>query len=250
MASQKNEMKKFGLVGKNIDYSFSRGYFADKFKKKGLLDCSYENFDLKEIEGIKSVFKTHGLKGLNVTIPYKKKVLPFLDKLSPQSKKIGAVNTIAFNENGETTGHNTDVHGFKKSLLEATKKLPVSALILGTGGASAAIAFALETLNIQFNFVSRNPKQGQLSYENVETEILKINQLIINTSPIGTFPNTEKCPSIPYDELNGSHTLFDLIYNPLETLFLRKGKEMGCTVSNGQKMLEYQAEKSWEIWNE
>lgn len=250
MASQKNEMKKFGLVGKNIDYSFSRGYFADKFKKKGLLDCSYENFDLKEIEGIKSVFKTHGLKGLNVTIPYKKKVLPFLDKLSPQSKKIGAVNTIAFNENGQTTGHNTDVHGFKKSLLEATKKLPLSALILGTGGASAAIAFALETLNIQFNFVSRNPEQGQLSYENVETEILKINQLIINTSPIGTFPNTEKCPSIPYNELNGSHTLFDLIYNPLETLFLRKGKEMGCTVSNGQKMLEYQAEKSWEIWNE
>ena len=250
MASQKNEMKKFGLVGKNIDYSFSRGYFADKFKKNGLLDCSYENFDLKEIEGIKSVFKTHGLNGLNVTIPYKKEVLPFMDKLSPQSKKIGAVNTIAFNENGETTGHNTDAYGFQKSLLEITEKLPVSALILGTGGASAAIAFALEALKIQFNFVSRNPKQGQLSYEAVDTEILKHNHLIINTSPVGTFPNTDKCPSIPYNELNASHTLFDLIYNPLETLFLRKGKEIGCTVSNGLKMLEFQAEKSWEIWNE
>ena len=174
-------MKKFGLVGKNIDYSFSRGYFADKFKKNGLLDCSYENFDLKEIEEIKSVFKTHGLNGLNVTIPYKKEVLPFLDKLSPQSKKIGAVNTIAFNENGETTGHNTDAYGFQKSLLEITEKLPVSALILGTGGASAAIAFALEALKIQFNFVSRNPKKGQLSYEAVDTEILKHNHLIINT---------------------------------------------------------------------
>ena len=250
MASQKNEMKKFGLVGKNIDYSFSRGYFADKFKKNGLLDCSYENFDLKEIEEIKSVFKTHGLNGLNVTIPYKKEVLPFLDKLSPQSKKIGAVNTIAFNENGETTGHNTDAYGFQKSLLEITEKLPASALILGTGGASAAIAFALEALKIQFNFVSRNPKKGQLSYEAVDTEILKHNHLIINTSPVGTFPNTDKCPTIPYNELNASHTLFDLIYNPLETLFLRKGKEMGCTVSNGLKMLEFQAEKSWEIWNE
>ena len=156
MAFQKNEMKKFGLVGKNIDYSFSRGYFADKFKKNGLLDCRYENYDLKEIKGIISVFKTHGLNGLNVTIPYKKEVLPFLDKLSSQSKKIGAVNTIAFNKNGETTGHNTDAHGFQKSLLEITEKLPVSALILGTGGASAAIAFALETLNIQFNLVSRN----------------------------------------------------------------------------------------------
>ena len=250
MASQKNEMKKFGLVGKNIDYSFSRGYFADKFKKNGLLDCSYENFDLKEIEEIKSVFKTHGLNGLNVTIPYKKEVLPFLDKLSPQSKKIGAVNTIAFNENGETTGHNTDAYGFQKSLLEITEKLPASALILGTGGASAAVAFALEALKIQFNFVSRNPKKGQLSYEAVDTEILKHNHLIKNTSPVGTFPNTDKCPSIPYNELNASHTLFDLIYNPLETLFLRKGKEMGCTVSNGLKMLEFQAEKSWEIWNE
>ena len=250
MASQKNEMKKFGLVGKNINYSFSRGYFADKFKKNGLLECSYQNFDLKEIEGIREVYKTQGLKGLNVTIPFKKEVLPFLDKLSPQSEKIGAVNTISFNKNGGTTGHNTDAHGFRKSLTELTKKLPMSALILGTGGASAAIAFTLETLKIEFNFVSRNPKQGQLSYDEIDTEVLKVNQLIINTSPVGTFPNIDKYPVIPYDKLNKSHILFDIIYNPLETLFLRKGKEMGCTISNGLKMLEYQAEKSWEIWNE
>tara|TARA_Y100001980_G_C14540398_1_gene318100 strand:- start:1503 stop:2084 length:582 start_codon:yes stop_codon:yes gene_type:complete len=189
------------------------------------------------------------ISGLNVTTPYKREIIPYLDKISEQSKKIQAVNTIQFGKNGKKIGHNTDIFGFERSLLEITSKLPKNALILGTGGASSAVAFVLEKHKINYIYVSRNPSLNQINYNNLTPRFLKKHKLIINASPVGTFPRINLCPEIPYDAIDETHILFDLIYNPLETLFLNEGKKRGATISNGLKMLEYQAEKSWEIWN-
>ena len=249
MESKKNDLRRFGLVGKNIDYSFSRGYFSQKFKAENLLNCSYENFDLTSIDSLREVFNTDKISGLNVTTPYKREVIPFLDRLSKPSSEMQAVNTIKFEKNGKISGHNTDVYGFEKSLVELTAKLPKQALILGTGGASSAVAFVLDKLKIKFLYVSRNPHGKHLNYQAVNAELLNEYQLIVNASPIGTYPNVELSPDLPYQAINKGHILFDLIYNPLETLFLKEGRKRGATISNGFKMLEYQAEKSWEIWN-
>ena len=249
MELKKGNKKLFGLIGKNIDYSFSKSYFSKKFKEENLNHYTYQNFDLANIDSIKSVLNLENISGLNVTTPYKREVIPFLNEISDSSKKINAVNTIRFEKNGEVTGHNTDIYGFEKCLTKLSFQLPKKALILGTGGASSAISFVLEKLKINYLFVSRNPAKNQIGYEDLDLNLFKNYKLIINSTPVGTFPKVNFNPQIPYQAINKSHILFDLIYNPPETLFLKEGKKRGAKISNGLKMLQYQAEKSWEIWN-
>lgn len=248
---EKTEKQKtnFGLVGKDISYSFSRGYFKKKFDALGLSNYSYNNFDLQSITEFPTIFKkTENIQGLNVTIPYKEEVIQFLDDIDVAAKKIGAVNTIKFTGKG-MTGYNTDAYGFQKSLEPHLKNHHKKALILGTGGASKAIAFVLEDLGITFSFVSRSGKNNGFKYEEITDDIISEHTLIINCSPVGTFPNFEEKPAIPYQRISKEHLLFDLIYNPEETAFLSMGKANGATICNGHRMLEFQAEKSWSIWN-
>ena len=242
-------MKTFGLLGKDIDYSFSRGYFNDFFKKEKI-DAIYKNFDLQKIDDLKAVFKNEKLSGMNVTIPYKEAIFPFLDKLSPEAKAIGAVNVVKFEDDGTITGYNSDYYGFKNSLLPLLEKMPKKGLILGTGGASKAIRHTFESLNIEHTFVSRTKKSGQLTYEELTKEVIEENLLIVNSTPLGTFPKIEDCPDIPYEFITKDHMLFDLVYNPEKTTFLQKGEEQGASILNGSRMLVLQAEKSWDIWNE
>lgn len=249
---EKREMKKhFGLVGKNIDYSFSRHYFLSKFRKECLSGYSYINFDLPQIDAFEKVLKnTPYLAGLNVTIPYKKDIIPFLDEISLEAKIIDAVNTIVWDVNGKTTGHNTDHVGFHKSLLENLEQNPKNALILGTGGASGAVRYVLNQLNCKYTTVSRSPKNNQLHYNELNKKIMGEIDLIVNTTPLGTYPNTEAHPNIPYEHINNQHLIFDLIYNPEETSLMKKAKIKGARVTNGFKMLIYQAEKAWALWNQ
>ncbi|SHG43664.1 shikimate dehydrogenase family protein [Winogradskyella jejuensis] len=251
MDNAQSELKyKFGLVGKAIDYSFSRGYFAEKFQAENL-PHSYVNFDLQDITEFPSIFSgSEIVKGLNVTIPYKEAVIPFLDKLNKQAKKIGAVNTIKISKKGKLIGYNTDFYGFKNSLKPHLKKHHKKALILGTGGASKAIAYALKQLKIEYYFVSRSKKeQVTYTYSDLTEKIIEDHQIIINCSPVGTFPNINACPDIPYEGITQQHILYDLIYNPEQTKFLQCGVSQNAITINGRKMLELQAEKSWEIWN-
>lgn len=246
---ENTEKNRFGLVGKNISYSFSKGYFAQKFKELDLEYHTYENFDLKQIEYFKQLIANNTeLKGLNVTIPYKEAIIPYLRSLNKKAEKIGAVNTIKFTKKG-LKGYNTDIYGFKKSIIPFLKKRHKKALILGTGGASKAIAFVFTELGIDFKYVSRNPSNNQISYESLDEIILKDYLVIVNCTPIGTYPNTEERPNIPYELITGKHLLFDLIYNPEKTSFLKKGEAQGAIICNGLRMLELQAEKSWKIWN-
>jgi len=249
MVKTEKNSNRFGLVGKNISYSFSKGYFARKFKDLALPNHSYENFDLSDIGQFTKLVKDHQLKGLNVTIPYKEKVIPYLDELDDQAAKIGAVNTIKFTAKG-TKGYNTDSYGFEQSLLPHLKPHHKKALILGTGGASKAIAYVLDSLGIDFCYVSRNPKQFQLAYDEITDAVLTSYTMVINCSPLGTFPKIEDKPSIPYEHIGSQHLLFDLIYNPVKTAFLREAEKKGAGFVNGLPMLEFQAEKAWEIWNE
>lgn len=250
MEKQKNKV--FGLLGKDISYSFSRGYFADKFKKLGLSTYHYKNFDLQDIKELPAVIKNEEfVSGINVTIPYKEEVIKYLDKLDKTAEEIGAVNTIKFTKRGNLKGYNTDVVGFEKSIKPFLKKHHTKALILGTGGASKAIAYALKKNDIKFKFVSRNPSgKKEISYSDLSEEIIKNFTVIINCTPLGTSPNTHLCPNIPYQYLTEKHLLFDLIYNPEISSFLAKGKEKGAAIKNGYEMLELQAEESWRIWNE
>ena len=242
-------MNKFGLLGKNISYSFSQGYFTQKFKDLGLTNHSYENFDIQNIGELKNVLAQDNLKGLNVTIPYKQDVIPYLNELDAKAEKIGAVNTIQFTKTG-LKGFNTDAYGFKKSLEPFLKPHHRNALILGTGGASKAVRFVLDELGIANTYVSRSKKQGQYTYEELDKDIIKKNTLIINCTPLGTFPNVEAKPQIPYQYIGANHLLYDLIYNPEKTAFLALGEANGATICNGLKMLEQQAEKAWKIWNQ
>lgn len=248
MEKTEDKKKRYGLVGKNISYSFSRGYFSKKFAEKELAGHSYENFDLSEISEFPDLVRNNCLFGLNVTIPYKEAIIPFLDDLDEISEKIGAVNTICF-KNDKIIGYNTDAYGFRQALLTNLKEHHTNALILGTGGASKAIAYVFEKLNIYYQFVSREPGKKQLGYEDLNKSILQKNQIIVNCSPVGTFPDTEARPKIPYQFLTPKHLLFDLIYNPEKTAFLKEGEARGASIENGLKMLQQQAEKSWEIWN-
>lgn len=242
-------MAKFGLIGKDIGYSFSKSYFTSKFEADNLKH-TYENFDIKSIEDFKKVITNQqNLKGLNVTIPYKEAVIPFLDKLNKKAAKIGAVNTIKFSKKGKLIGYNTDYYGFKKSIKPFLKTHHKTALILGTGGASKGVAFALKELKIEYKFVSRSSTgEANYTYSNLSEEIINAHQIIINCTPLGTYPNTNECPNIPYEGITNKHLLYDLIYNPSETKFLSIGHLKGAVICNGLKMLEYQAEKAWEHW--
>lgn len=248
---QKKHMHKLGLLGKNISYSFSRGYFKDKFEKENITDASYENFDIEDISIFPSIIKeTTGIKGLNVTIPYKQDVMPYLDKINKKAKAIGAVNTIRITKKGKLVGYNTDCYGFKKSIVSYLKPHHKKALILGTGGASKAVLYTLEKLDIECHYVSRKASEGiSFTYDTLSEEDIKQHSIIINCTPLGTFPNIEDSPNIPYNAITNNHILFDLIYNPEETTFLKLGKEKNATTLNGSKMLELQAEKSWSIWD-
>ena len=243
-------MAKFGLIGKNIDYSFSRGYFKNKFETENL-SHEYVNFDLNSITIFPDLIKNDStIKGFNVTIPYKEQIIPYLDKLDKTAKKIGAVNTIKITKKGNLKGYNTDYYGFRNSLKPLLRNQKYKALILGTGGASKAVAYALKKLNIPHKFVSRKAKKEfHLTYDSLDENIINSHQIIINCTPLGTFPDIKKYPLIPYHGITTNHILFDLIYNPAQTRFLKTGKLHGAKTINGLRMLELQAEKSWEIWN-
>lgn len=242
-------MRRFGLVGRNIGYSFSRGYFGEKFRELGLADHSYENFDLAGIAEFPALLEGNAdLCGLNVTIPYKEAVIPYLDSLDPEARRIGAVNTICLGPEG-TRGYNTDVIGFRESLRPLLLPADKQALILGTGGASKAVARALETLGIAFRYVSRNPQAGQLGYADLTPAVLSETTLLIQCTPLGTFPDIDRAPEIAYEALGPAHLLYDLIYNPPLTTFLKRGQERGARVKNGLEMLQIQAEHAWGLWN-
>ena len=240
----------YGLIGKNISYSFSKKYFTEKFALGSFVDCSYENFDIQTIEEFPSIITTNAdLKGLNVTIPYKETVIPYLDKLSKNAAQIGAVNVIHFTKKGKLKGYNSDYYGFMKSLEPLLQSHHKKALILGTGGAAKAVAYALDKLGILYTYVSREEKEGMIDYDRINATTFDNYHIIINCTPLGTSPNTSAFPPIPYNFFNEKHIAFDLIYNPEETQFLKKAKQKGAIIKNGYQMLSLQAEKAWKIWN-
>ena len=247
-------MRLFGLIGFPLSHSYSKKYFTDKFLHEKFTDCRYENFPIQSLDVLSGLIDHNPeLEGLNVTIPYKEQILSFLTGLDENARAIGAVNTVKIIRNqGKVMlkGYNTDAYGFYSSLKPFLNKNLTSALILGTGGASKAIAHVLKQLGISCLFVSRHPKRNDhISYIELCGPVLYNYQLIINTTPVGMHPDEEVCPDIPYEFITGKHLLYDLVYNPSETRFLRKGKEMGAHVINGLNMLHLQAEKAWEIWN-
>lgn len=239
-------MKLFGLIGKNISYSFSENYFAQKFLDLNLLNCKYQIFDLQSIEEVFLVFDLPNLQGFNVTIPYKESIIDYLDELSPEAQKIGAVNCVKL-VNGKKIGFNTDAFGFENSLKPLLTKENQKALIFGNGGAAKAIKFALEKLEIPYQVITRN---GEFTYEMLSEEIFSEHQILINCTPVGTYPNVENTLPIPFDALNSTHLAYDLIYNPKKTKFLQIAETKGAIIKNGYEMLQLQADKSWEIWNQ
>lgn len=239
-------MHKFGLIGYPLSHSFSPGYFKQKFENEGIRDTEYKAYPIDKVEKFLQLIDD-GVSGLNVTIPYKEQVIPFLDKLDEIAKAVQAVNTIKY-VNGQLEGYNTDVYGFGKSLeFFLGEEIPESALILGTGGAAKAVEFVLRQFKIKYTFVSRNP--GFLTYEELNAEMINNHKLIINTTPLGMSPNIDLYPQIPYEAITHQHFFYDLIYNPEKTLFLIKAEEKGAHIKNGKDMLHLQAEKSWQIWN-
>lgn len=239
-------MKRFGLIGHPLGHSFSKTYFTEKFEQLSI-DACYENYDLTNINQLPQLIKQHpGLFGFNVTIPYKETILPFLDEIDPTAEALGAVNTVKVLPGGKLRGFNTDVIGIEKSLCINVNP----ALILGTGGASKAIQHVLRKKNIPFHLVSRNPLKGHFTYVSLTPEDIGKHLFIINATPVGMTPKIDEAPLIPYEALTSQHVLFDLIYNPEETLFLKHGKEHGAQTINGLTMLHAQAEASWEIWNQ
>ncbi|CAM3408876.1 shikimate dehydrogenase [Empedobacter falsenii] len=241
-------MRQFGLIGRNISYSFSKSYFAEKFINENIVDAVYNVFDLQHIDEVEKIFEAEGLIGFNVTIPYKQEIIPFLDELSPEAKAIGAVNTVLIKE-GKRIGHNTDCYGFQHSLQPLLEQHHKKALVLGNGGAAKAIFYILDQLNITYKIVSRTKIKNHFTYDELNEEIMHSHQIIVNCSPVGTFPNIENAPLLPYQFLNENHLLYDLIYNPAVTKFLENGQHNGSKIKNGHEMLILQAEKAWEIWN-
>lgn len=247
ITTEKNVLR-FGLIGRNIGYSFSKDFFSEKFKKEGL-PHTYENYDISSITAIqKIIFETKNLKGLNVTIPYKEKVIALLDEIDGDAANIGAVNTIKISDDKKLKGYNTDHWGFQKSLQPFLPLPHHTALILGTGGASKAVAFALKNLGFSVQQVSRNANPNTLQYEDLNREIIERHLLIVNCTPLGTYPNIHEYPQIPFEFLTGDHLLYDLIYNPSQSEFLKQGKIRGTQTVNGLRMLQWQAEKAWQIW--
>ena len=245
-------MKKYGLLGYPLGHSFSRNYFNQKFEAERI-DAEYFNFEIPEIKEIKNVIKENPeLNGLNVTIPYKEQVIPYLDDLDEDARLIGAVNVIKFSKGlfgkVKLKGYNSDIIGFKQSIEPLLKEHHRKALILGTGGASKAVFQGLKQLGVASTFVSRKAKEYCITYEEITPKVMEQYTVIVNTTPLGMYPNVNACPDIPYDLLTSDHLLYDLLYNPDETLFMRKGKEKGAVVKNGLEMLLLQAFAAWEIW--
>ena len=242
-------MRAFGLIGYPLGHSFSKKYFTDKFEREGITGNVYELYPIDQIGHLENLLVSHpDLAGLNVTIPYKEQVIQYLDSMSPVVEEIGACNCIHI-QNGRLMGHNTDVIGFSKSLLPKLKPHHNKALLLGTGGSSKAVAYTLKELGIPFLQVSRTPLEGMIGYEEIDQSLLETHTLLINTTPVGMYPDIDKAPDIPYAFIGPDHYLFDLVYNPERTRFLQEGALRGATVENGSEMLVIQAEASWEIWN-
>lgn len=243
-------MRVFGLIGKNIDYSFSKIFFDRKFQKESIIDCKYEIFDIKNQNEIKTLINENkNIKGLNITIPYKTTIINILDIISEEAQNIGAVNTIKIS-NKKLLGYNTDVIGFEQTFIKNKTAKHTSALILGSGGASKAVSFVLTKYNIKHKFVSRTTRTKKcLLYEDINKKIIKEYNIIINCTPLGTYPNIINIPNIPYKYLSSNHFLYDLVYNPSKTLFLKMGENKGACIKNGLEMLYLQAEASWKIWN-
>ena len=244
----------FGIIGYPLEHSFSKSLFEQKFAKEKIENISFENFPIRWLKLFLFLTETEKpLCGFNVTSPYKEEIVPFLDTISDIAKEIGAVNVVKIDRNSEKVkfwGYNTDVLGFEKAFLENKGIEYRSALILGTGGAAKSVGYVLKKLNIDYQFVSRQPENNALAYKTLDKQTIENNLLIINATPLGMFPNTGTCPPIDYTAIGNEHFLFDLVYNPEETLFLKKGKEKGAKVQNGYDMFVYQAEEAWKIWNE
>ncbi|RKS95940.1 shikimate dehydrogenase family protein [Chryseobacterium defluvii] len=237
--------KKLGLIGRNISYSFSKKFFRDKFQKLMLKDISYDIFDLKEINEVEGLFSDPQLLGFNVTIPYKEKIIDYLDELSDEAEKIGAVNCVVIQE-GKKTGYNTDAFGFEKTLLLHKKNHHTSALILGNGGAAKAVQYIMDKNGIPSQTVARN---SEINFENLDAATVQKHPIIVQCTPVGTFPNVDDCLKFPFEGLSDKHLVIDLIYNPSYTQFIINASGKGAKTVNGYYMLEQQAEKAWEIWN-
>ncbi len=243
-------MRLFGLIGFPLTHSFSQIFFTEKFRREGIQDCIYRLFPLPSLAGLSQVIlKTPDLSGLNVTIPYKKEIMLLLDDRSAIPPGLDACNCIRLDHH-KMTGFNTDVTGFEKSLLPILQPWHKAALILGTGGAASSVSFVLQQLQIPYRKVSRTPVHPDtLSYTEINEEIIREHQLIINTTPLGMFPHIQQYPDLPYEHISSKHLLFDLLYNPAQTAFLEKGLEKGAAIKNGEEMFVVQAEESWKIWN-
>lgn len=244
--------KHYGLLGFPLSHSFSALYFAEKFRAEKIEAC-YRNYEIASVEEVRKLVTQELLSGINVTIPHKQAILPLLDTVSEEAAAIGAVNVVRVVRCGKDIrleGYNTDVVGFRRSLRPLLEAHHQRALVLGTGGASRAVVYALRQLGIEVRCVSRTAKEGVATYEELTPEIMATHCLIVNCTPLGTYPDVDTCPPLPYDFLSEEHLLYDLVYNPAETLFLRKGKERGAATKNGHEMLVLQAEAAWSIWNE
>lgn len=242
-------MRKFGLIGYPLSHSFSKKFFSKKFHREKITDCAYDLYPIAAIDELPQLLEAvPDLEGLNVTVPYKEQVKPFLDEIAEAAAEVGAVNCIQL-KNGRKIGYNTDVIGFRNTLLPLLSKKPAKALILGTGGAAKAVACVLRKLDIEACFISRRPLAGGLVYNELTEDVIKSHPLIVNATPVGTYPKEENAPDIPYDFLDKRHVLYDLVYNPAETRFLTLGKQQGALIKNGYDMLVGQAEASWDIWN-
>jgi shikimate dehydrogenase len=248
-------MKLFGLIGYPLSHSLSQEYFRLKFENEKIKDCEYRIFPMEHLDGFQHLISVYPeLMGLNVTIPFKKRIIPYLNACDPVAKDIGAVNCIKIDRSSGKpflTGYNTDIYGFENSLKPLLRPEYKKALILGTGGSANAVAFVLKSMGIEFYFVSRTPAGiNQIGYASLTQRIINDHLIIINATPVGMFPSTGNCPDIPFKWISSEHLLFDLIYNPTETVFLKRGKDHGATTINGLQMLYLQADKSWEIWKQ
>lgn len=246
-------METYGLIGFPLGHSFSKSFFSDKFLKESI-DAQYLNFEIEDLRTLSDIIKKSQIKGFNVTIPHKETILPLLNSIDPEAEQIGAVNVVRVTiHNGKIylRGYNSDCYGFRTSIAPLlNSSIHKSALILGTGGASKAVKYGLESLGLSTLYVSRNTGKNRITYNKLNDTVMQQNRVIVNCTPLGTFPEVNNCPNIPYHFLTSEHLLYDLVYNPEETLFLKKGKSHGAQIKNGYEMLELQAIKSWEIWND
>ena len=241
-------MRHFGLIGKRLGHSFSAKFFNGKFKAEQI-DADYQLFEIEDISAIDTLIKEHNLEGFNVTIPYKESIIPYLDGLTKEAHEIGAVNCVVV-KNGQKIGHNTDLTGIEASLHWLDIDSAPKTLILGTGGASKAVQYALKRRGVEYSVVSRSAERGDVTYDDLTAEIIAEHKLIINTTPVGMFPEVENAPTIDYSALGAEHRLFDLVYNPAKTQFLARGEEQGAKTMGGMLMLQTQAIASWHLWNE